>query len=299
MNIVRIENLSSCDFSCTGDKLRVKRSSFVINSTGQAMPNPYSAIVGVIPPDLKENATVIEIFNDKIGYWIQTSCDPTAYTWSTPIVVERCCSEGSIDLITTFILSALDGNRTVGSAPTVGIVLPANPTAGDTLVIKYGNCMTGFYTFDGTNWVLDYHQEDCFPSTVFVETANAWTGVLATDAPPTPGTYVGDTHIRKYTVNGRAMYGFWTWDGATWILNYTLDTRGLKNVHVDDSSNAAPTAPSVPGTGFPANPTSGDTVTRNFSDYIVWYTYDGSAWVEDFRTLRLDISGFDCTALVP
>lgn len=295
MNIVRIENLSSCDFSCSGSKLRVKRSSHIIDSTGGNMPGSYTAIVGTIPSDLKENATIIEIFDDKIGYWIQTSCDPTSYAWSTPVVVERCCAEDADDTITTFILTAEDGDRTLGSPPNGAVTLPSSPTTGDTLVIKYANCMTGFYTYDGSDWVLDFHQEDCAKEIQFSSVSGDYDGT----PPASPGVTVGDTRIIKYGTGVRAKYGFWTWDGSSWGLSYLIDTEGLRNTHVDDGSNPAPIAPAVPATGFPSDSKNGDTVVRKFSDYMVWYTFDGTDWVEDFRCLCVGTLTFDCNALEP
>jgi hypothetical protein len=95
LNIIKLENLSSCDFDCNSGKVRVKASSNTIDSTSQNIPNPYNSIVGTPPTNLKEGAVVVEVFNDGIGFWKQTSCDSNNYTWSSPVVYKPTLSGSS------------------------------------------------------------------------------------------------------------------------------------------------------------------------------------------------------------
>jgi len=105
LNIVKLENLSSCDFDCDSGKVRVKVSSATINSTGQNMPSPYNSIVGTIPSNLKEGANVTEVFDDGIGFWKQTSCDSSNYTFQNLGAYKR-VKEVDISTQTVTLLAA-------------------------------------------------------------------------------------------------------------------------------------------------------------------------------------------------
>lgn len=128
MNIVKLENLSSCDFDCDSGKVRVKVSSATISSTGQNIPSPYNSIVGTIPSNLKEGANVTEVFDDGIGFWKQTSCDSSNYTWSSPVVYK-----GDINTIVEnqslpYTLQLGDEGKYIRvSSPTPGsVIIPEN-----------------------------------------------------------------------------------------------------------------------------------------------------------------------------
>lgn len=217
--IIKIQDFSSCDFQCSGGKIRVKLSSLVIDSTGGNKPGTYTAPSGTIPNNLKEKANVIEIFDDAVGYWKQTSCDGTAPVWELLAVVNNGAGAG----ITT--------TSFVDSTGTDSGVTPANP---------------------GT---------------------------------PPSSALISDTLIERFD----DFTNYWTYDGSDWVLNFQdSNSENYNTYFVDNSAYDVPATDSDPPNPSGTNPSTNlgqyDTYVSKYATHVVYYTYNGSAWVEDFRT---------------
>lgn len=79
MNLVKLENLSACDFRCDGNKVYAKKHVDIVDSTGGDIPFSYSTIQGTPPANLREGALLLEVFDNAIAFWVQKDCDHTDY----------------------------------------------------------------------------------------------------------------------------------------------------------------------------------------------------------------------------
>jgi hypothetical protein len=222
-NKVLVSDLSSCSWYCD-DKLRLKGVTAVIDSTGADMPSStYEEPVGTVPDNIAEGALIIEIWDNGLGFFQQTSCDSTTYSWTALGNVATGVGTGNL---TTFQLRSGDS----GVAPASPGTPPSSPTNGDNIIQRY-NDYTNFWTRTGGSWVLTYQDSNSENYNTFFED-NSGFDVPATSAdPPNPGG--------------------------------TNPSSGLQ---------------------------LGDTYITKYATHTVWYTYSGSAWVEDFRTINATIA---------
>jgi len=175
------------------------------------------------------------------------------------------------------------GNFNFTSPPTSPQATLSNIKSGDTLIEYYDNALA-FWTYDGTNWVLDfYHSTLDRYNTHFLANTNINFAALPTvpQLPPANPT-TGDTLHEKY-LNGQV---FWTFNGIGWTRDYVI-SGGNKHTHTDQSASTLNevTLPAAPIT-LPTNPSSGDTLIEHYSNADVFWTYNGTNWVRNFYSTK-------------
>lgn len=185
-------------------------------------------------------------------------------------------------LATHFDAGGNNFNLTV--PPTVPLASVVSPKSGDTLIEYYDNALA-FWTYDGTNWILDFYHAtaDRFNtnSNVSGSIINfAALPIAPVTAPANPT--LGDTLHERYG-NGQV---FWTYNGATWTRNYAIPL-GNKVTHSNQvlstlSESALPIAPISP----PANPTTNDTIIEHYGNADIYWTYNGANWVRNFYSTK-------------
>jgi len=116
--LIDITDLSSCDFLCgvgVDNKLRIKSSNVILDATGSDVPGSYLVPVGALPDDIIIDGVVWEFFDNAVGIWVNTSCDPLVYTFDGPIILPIGASASGN--ITTFVDSTGSAS---GPAPPAG-----------------------------------------------------------------------------------------------------------------------------------------------------------------------------------
>jgi hypothetical protein len=138
-SIVFLKDLSSCDFACIDDKLRVKTASFVNDETGGNAPSSPTTPTSV-PTVIADHATIVEVFDDLIRYWT-FEC---ALGWTLIVEVGR-SSSAIYDVIGGCISKVTVDAKTDPDNP------PANPFSGNVVVEIYDNYHITFH-YDGAAW---------------------------------------------------------------------------------------------------------------------------------------------------
>ena len=178
--------------------------------------------------------------------------------------------------------------------PTVPLTLPTAPTSGDTIIERYDNG-TIYWTFDGTNWVQDFIDDDADSSlnTFNDEPGNAIDETALPTAPlnPPANPSSGDTLVENYE-NGQI---FWVYDGTNWNIEFVVPD-GTTHTHVDSTGNTLDElVPPTNPTTAPSNPLTGDTISEFYDNGVVYWTYDGTTWVLDNYDVRNE---YCCTYIV-
>lgn len=185
----------------------------------------------------------------------------------------------SVDIYSTHTSNALTLDPNV--PPVVPVSPPANVSAGHTLIEKYDNGLA-YWTFDGTNWVLDYIVvSDDIYHTQFDATGNTIDINTLPTAPINPPLNVEAGHTLHEKYDNGSVY--WTYDGANWVLDYYIVNQDIYNTHYNAAGNLLdnvtnPTTPITP----PTNVVAGHTLHENYDNGQVFWTYDGTNWVLDY-----------------
>ena len=268
-NILTIQDISSCDFICTATGLRLKDSAYVSNQTGTSIPLPIAYTAPVDGgTDMIDGGLIIEFFDDATAYW---TVDCTgAYTLTLTVPKSDCCA---VHVDST-------GN-TVGLTPAAPVTAVTGDSIGDTLIEKSDDYIS-YWTWDGTTWVLDFQDSVAVNADINLTHENNVTdftdGTVAAEQPVTAADAIGDTAILAHP-NGTS---YWTWDGTNWVVDFFVDNMDCCTTF-DLQTGAAPAPATNATVGVPTTPTTGDTFVQQYDDTTVFYTYDGTNWVEDYR----------------
>lgn len=73
---------------------------------------------------------------------------------------------------------------------------------------------------------------------------------------------------------------FWTYDGTAWVKNFTHN-KADANSTFETYNTTIPVTYTTPNT-IPTDPEAGDTLIEQFTDGLVYWTYDGTNWVKNF-----------------
>jgi len=232
--LLKIQDLSSCDFVCTGNKLRVKKSSFVIDSSGGNKPGSYANPSGTVPDDLKEDSNIVEVFDDAICYWKQTSCDGTSPTWELIVVVP--IGTGTTGNFTSFVDSTGGDSGLTPSAPDSP---PTGALEDDTLIEKFDD-YTNFWTYDGSDWILNYQLSSRDNYNTFFRDNSAHDVPTTASDPPNPSGTHPSTNLREYdtyVTRYSAHTVHYTYDGTQWVEDFRDEISVAANFKSTDTPN--------------------------------------------------------------
>lgn len=73
---------------------------------------------------------------------------------------------------------------------------------------------------------------------------------------------------------------FWTYDGTAWVKNFTHN-KADANSTFETYNTTIPVTYTTPNTS-PTDPEAGDTLIEQFTDGLVYWTYDGTNWAKNF-----------------
>lgn len=137
---------------------------------------PTAPIAAPAAEDSDIGDTYAEVINGAVIYYEYVLNDAGEEVWEVSFIDEDkgCC---------TYINEDLDVIYNPEIPPTAPIDTPANPVANDTL-IEVINGATVYYTFDGTDWVVESVVERCCPKTYVAG------DVLPPEAQPVTYTYI-------------------------------------------------------------------------------------------------------------
>lgn len=245
-NSVRIEDISSCDWICSGDGLRIKRSSVILDHSSDPIPDPHTTPAGTIPTDMAQNSTLIEVYSDGVIFWSNTSCDPDDYAW---VSLGTFLGSGTGNK-TTFQLRS--GNST--STPASPDTPPSSPINGDALVQKFDD-RTNFWLRTGGSWVLTWSESNSEDYNHYQRNNVAYDPPASPSDPPNPSGSNPSTNIQQYDT--------YVSNYSTHLVYYSANSSG---VWVEDFREIKATIASMSiSTGL--TDTSG-TITGNLSTGI-------------------------------
>ena len=100
--------------------------------------------------------------------------------------------------------------------------------------------------------------------------------LILTSRQPSQSLKAGDTVIEDFD----DYLVFWTYDGTAWVKNFTHN-KADANSTFETYNTTIPVTYTTPNT-IPTDPEAGDTLIEQFTDGLVYWTYDGTNWVKNF-----------------
>lgn len=165
---------------------------------------------------------------------------------------------------------------------TIGSVIP-NVDGNPTYVYNTSNGFVGVVLGDGTiitNSAIDINSTHENNAAIYTD------GSLAAEQPTTPVGNSGDTAIVSHP-NGTS---YWTSNGTVWSVDFFKDTLDCCTTYTTQNT-VSPVAGTNAAVGLPAIANTGDTLVNHHTDFAVFYTYDGTNWVENDRIPIVDTVG--------
>lgn len=177
-------------------------------------------------------------------------------------------------------IDATGGTLNPSTIPADPSSLPNSPILNDTIIEHYENG-TLFWTYNGTDWVLDFADFHC------VNMYNTASGEYfnPTSPPVTPNVLPANvvscsTLVEKYE-NATV---FWSYNGTDWIYAFhIMDGIGNRTIHSDETDISIDYAnlPTQPAT-LPVEAIAGDTLLEHYENGDIYWIYNGITWLLDW-----------------
>jgi len=238
------------------------------DETGNSF-DPNAITTPLNPPTGTTGNTLIERYDNAVVYWEYDGTNWTYQFHTLDAVSNRHNHHNETG-------ASID----INALPATPVTAPTTPLANDTLVEHFDNGNV-YWTYNGTNWVRDFVDLECCTvlndeTTSTLNPAAIPTSPLNPPAIATPGTPL----IERYD-NGTV---FWQYDGTNWVYQFhSFDGTSNKHTHSDQVSDdiiytALPATPQSP----PVSPIANDTLVEHFSNGDIYWTYNGTVWVQDW-----------------